>query len=82
MVATLCVQMDGMKRRVLLVCSTAESLGSLSIMSIHLKVSDVSSKYVTIIHCTNASHSLGHPCLVSLLLVPSLYAQFVYFEAF
>ena len=23
---------------------------------------------VTILHCTNASHALGHPCLVSLLL--------------
>ena len=28
---------------------------------------------VTIIHCTTASRSLGHPCLVSLLFMASLY---------
>ena len=33
------------------------------------RASDVSSKYVAIIHCTTASRSLGHPCLVSLLFI-------------
>ena len=37
------------------------------------RASDVSSKYVTIIHCTT---TLGHPCLVSLLFIPSLYSPF------
>ena len=36
--------------------------------------SDLSSKYVDLINnCTTASRSLGHPCLVSLLFVASLY---------
>ena len=35
---------------------------------------------VTIIHCTNASHTLGHPCLVSLLFMASLYSTLFKFE--
>ena len=38
------------------------------------RASDVSSKYVAVIHCTTASHSLGHHCLVSLLFMASLYS--------
>ena len=40
------------------------------------RASDVSSKYVAIIHCTTASRSVGHPCLVSLLYIPSLHSPF------